>query len=551
MIRRQGTTGPVVSPLQRALRFVRDLGLGRRRRAPAASAGTRRVVASRGASGHDLLSQLEREREECAQHIARLQAELDRLHDEITAGLSAAASPGSTRRDDLEQLVERSRAVRESIQEKRLDLVRLERNIARERLLRGETRRAKAEPPRAAPGGAGDPPGDLARRRVVGKALRDSKLGDAPEHRAVRRWALGLLDPNPATRREAVSRIAHGPHRALPLLQLAAEDSDPRVRLAAANGLSFGKGAGAADSLRRLRCDPSAAVRVAALRGLARLDPRLPSASEIEAALEDSEPAVRKAAVELCAPRRHDSGVPATSFSALSFALHDDDVSVRLAATQALRAAGDPRGAAALMRAVADSSPEVSAAAFDALSAIVPRAAEVAGAGLSPGERSRVLRTWWRDARVDDQSGGDAGGLAAAALEAALELARAESRRTPRPAESRAPAAPPPAAPSAVAAAAAGGTTPAEPTAAPARAPAPVAAPAAAPAVPGAELDAEPGADEFESILGDEESGAESAAAPDSEVAAEPKDDFESVFDEGAENGEDEEYEKILGEDKT
>jgi HEAT repeat protein len=526
---REAVGRSVLGSLERAMRLFRSFGLGQRGLSPKSKRRTTDAPLPHGAS--EQMRKLQSERRNVAARIERLESELERLHDEITSGRAPHSDATATTERGLEASVARSRRIRDAIQERRLELLRIERNIAREAQLSGAVQGAPgsgSRPGVAARTGAGVSPSrdaqTLRRRRAVLKALKECKLPDASEQRIVRRLAAALTHSDAEVRRSAVRKLAQRPRPAIPLLQHAAHDAAQTVRLAAIAGLAGTRSKSVAETLTRGFGDSSAVVRVAALRGLAALDATLPTAPLLRAALEDTDPAVRRTAATLASARRN-VGKRSELQAAVAFALYDADASVRAAAAQALGTAGDERVVLALIRAVADESPEVREAASAALRSIVPAASDVPADGLSPANHRRVLETWWREARVAGEPGSnrDLSVVAAAAREAALR-AVAEA-----PAPKRPPAEVPPA-------------------------PKTVASPAPAAPTPPAnepEEEAEAGA-AFESVLGDEETTGGDAPAPEA-AGGEAGDDsegvFESVFDDGAESDDesDEEYENVLG----
>jgi len=520
----------VLGSLERAMHLFRRFGLVPRGRAPEPKRRANDEPLPRGAS--EQMRKLQAERRSVAARIQRLESELERLHEEITSGLATHSDARPKAEGGLEALVERSRRVRDAIQERRLELLRIERNIAREAQLSGSQH--------GKPRGGSRPAGPARtaaradstrealtqqRRRAVLKAMKECKPTDPSEQRIVRRLASLLTHADAEVRRSAVRNLAQRPRPAVPLLQLASRDAAQTVRLAAIAGLAGSRSKAVTGTLTRSFGDPSAVVRVAALRGLAALDAALPAATLLLAGLEDTDPAVRRTAATLASARRN-SGKPSGLQAALAFALYDADASVRAAAAQALGTAGDERAVMALIRAVADESPAVREAAWTALCSIVPAATEVSADGLTPADHSRVLKTWWREARVAPESGStsDLSRVAAAAREATLRAVTEAA--APKGAPVEAPAAP---------------KTVASPAAA---------APAPAPAASEPEEKADDDA-AFESVLGDEE--ATGGDAPSSETGGgEASDDneevFESVFDDATDSDEsNEEYENVLG----
>jgi HEAT repeat protein len=484
---------------------------------------TRPGRGARPAVADDALGRVQAANRKLRAETVALERELERIHGMITSGMVPPAGAAAGGASDLDALVTKARELRDALQEKRLEVLRIEHNIGREQQLRRAERRPNAAPeddkpapatrrrffsPKVAAGNDG-------RRRAVSRALGAARFADRSEELLVQRMADGLLHDDPEKRRDAVAKIAARPQPALSLLFLAAEDPNDRVRLAALSGLSGCRQPAASHLFRRFLRDRNAALRLAALRGLATIDARLLGDSELMATIEDPEPAVRRAAAALLGWRREGGKVRRGVLSALGFALYDDEEAVRLAAAEALGAAGDERAVFSLIRALRDESENVREAALRSLASIVhdlPRVDGLAGA-----DRASALKAWWKEARVRERlsSGEEAAPVAARASAADLvaELKSQIAGVVARPAKAVVEPAP-------------------------------------------SELEQE--GEEFESLLGDEEAAAEAApekaaAAPAAASSAEePKEEgeqFENVLGEDAGDAEaaDEEYESVLG----
>jgi hypothetical protein len=181
---------------------------------------------------------------------------------------------------------------------------------------------------------------------------------------------------------------------------MATDDSRDRVRLAALNALCGSRSRLAVATFRRFLRNPGPALRLAALRGLAATDVRLPSPAEITLALEDDDASVRKAAATIAGSRAKLAHAPA-AFQALAFALRDPDETVRIAVVEALASLGDHRAVLPLIRASSDASPLMRSAAERSLREILGSEIDSVGAGLAPEQRSAALKEWWTAARVD------------------------------------------------------------------------------------------------------------------------------------------------------
>src|SRR5262249_6895275 len=147
----------------------------------------------------------------------------------------------------LTAFMEVARQLRENIQEKRMQVTRLERRIARERQLLGMASGSESsggeasELPRVAGADANasrKPSRPLLTDAAIRAALRRSSVSDRGERVLLESATQGLSSPSVEVRRQAMLRIAGRPKPNVPLLVLGAEDPDERVRLAALGGLT-------------------------------------------------------------------------------------------------------------------------------------------------------------------------------------------------------------------------------------------------------------------------------------------------------------------------
>ncbi len=332
--------------------------------------------------------------EELVGEIARLETELDGLHAGIVGGTRAPAEGGRSAAE-LDQLVQRARALRASLQEKHRALARLERATARERRLasRGiaEEQASAGAPPKngarkpaeahAKPGRAAAPPAarDAARDLVVSKLTQELESSDAE------------------VRRNAASRLGDLKEgSAVRPLARALEDPTDGVRVAALNALAR-IGAGPLEVFTRFLNDENHHLRLAALRGIAEVgsEDTIPKLVE---ALEDDHTMVAKTAATLLGWREARASV-----MPLCFALRHESAEVRAAAARALGSLRDDRGALALIRALADEDSEVREAASASLRAILGQIPLDPDA--DPQAQVDALREWWRSARVDARLG--------------------------------------------------------------------------------------------------------------------------------------------------
>jgi HEAT repeat protein len=203
---------------------------------------------------------------------------------------------------------------------------------------------------------------------------------------ALTRLAHGALSPQdiaPATpegRIAVLSAVAGSRMDALgesmrSLAEESAQAPDPQARVAGIRALS--RDGGEEAWLLAATDDPDAAVRSAAVDGLARSDSS-EARRAVRAALSDGAVSVRLASVRALAGRRGDEEAVAS----MRLALGDPDERVLLAALEALAALGDAPSAPRLAALTRHDDPDVRAAAVRALIASDPAAA---------GERAREL----------------------------------------------------------------------------------------------------------------------------------------------------------------
>jgi hypothetical protein len=394
--------------------FEQAAGYIRRLRAPRGRAPPSQPGdAGRRAQPSAQLRQWQLVRQRIALDAERLEAEIDQLHASMVARSPTPAGPDRSagRSSALNETLNRARLLRDQLQEKRLELVRLERHIAREQRLADEIAGARGSAaafgtPRSAP--RGDKRGatawmartDRDRRHLIVTALREASSRDSTEQVALRRIAQELLGQDPETRRSATVRLGSMATPSIGLLLVAGQDKDERVRQAALNGLVGCKQTVAIDLFRAALRSRSGPLRLAGLRGLAHSGTGLRSA-ELMAALEDEDPSLRRAAATILGVRRREGTVSREVLSALAFALQDGDETVRIAAAAACGALGHDGAVMSLIRAVADPAPPVQRAVWRALRSILGKPVETVGEGLAPQERAAALRSWWRHARVE------------------------------------------------------------------------------------------------------------------------------------------------------
>jgi HEAT repeat protein len=482
---------------------------------------------------------LRRARQAIAQEIEQLEQNLERMHGSIQSGRGAGASREAGGLS-LNAFMDRVRQMRDQIQEKRGELSRIDRAIARERQLRGTS----ADEPKAAHPTTPTHPetsssGSRAKTspapipgRAALNALRSVKFTDRAEYLLVQGLAEGLTSDDAEVRRRAVVKLGARPQPVVSLLLLAADDPEDTVRLAALGTLTGQRHPALAGLFRRFLRDKNAGLRLAALRGLASIDDPQLTHNDLAAALEDGDAGVRRVAASVLSWHREEAKMPLKTMHALGLALSDEDEAVRVSAAEALGTAGDDRTVLALIRSVGDPSDAVSKAAQRSLSMLVGNEIDSVAQGAPGGERVEALKTWWRGARVRLRGGPAASGgetVESAGKEVLQTLATmkgatgqvATGRAAPAPAGSAEPAKKAKAAPAA-------------------EAKAPEAKPAPAPAQ---NVKAAP---EAQAPAG---SAGEAAPAP----GAEEKGEFESMFQENEEAQEagEEGYETLLGDKES
>jgi HEAT repeat protein len=337
-----------------------------------------------------------------------LETELQRLHATITSGALSQDKEGSA--PTLEGLIRQSRQIRERIHEKRQDLARVERHIARERRLRPPAPKVAMEAPTAKPRKKKEPRSlfraarsqqryedATGRRAAMEKAIREASFAGRSERLAFEREAEGLTNEDPDVRRETVARI--GKQRtalALELMLVASGDPNARVRRAAVNALLGFGDRRAIRVYRQFLNDADAPLRLAALRGLGGFDAEL-SGTELIDALDDADATIRKTAAAMLGTRPTRGAL-----TSLLLAVRDDDDGVRMAAAESLGMLGEHRAVLSLIRAIADESENVRVAARHSLATILNEDVyeTVAGAAKDDEERAAKLKAWWTSARV-------------------------------------------------------------------------------------------------------------------------------------------------------
>jgi HEAT repeat protein len=331
--------------------------------------------------------------------VAKLQAELDRLHALITSQPLVSHDADHPPAAQLDGLIRRARSIRDRLQEKRDEQLRIERHLARERWLRSQEARPAADTarPRAAPRRA-----KTRRAATVREMLSKISPADRSEPYEVRRLGEDFSSRDPEVRRKACTRLgSFDSPSARKLLLMALDDPSERVQLAALNALAGTRTRASIAAFRRFLRSSSAPLRLAALRALAAVDARLLDESETSAALQDQDAAIRRAAATIMGWRRERQVRDPQAFRALTLALHDGDATVRVAAIEALGSSGDDRSVFPLIGCLADADEPVRAAAEQSLRAILGPALDAAGGSLAAEERVAALKQWWRTARID------------------------------------------------------------------------------------------------------------------------------------------------------
>jgi beta-lactamase regulating signal transducer with metallopeptidase domain len=198
-------------------------------------------------------------------------------------------------------------------------------------------------------------------------------------------------DPDPTVRRSAAWALGESVRAGESGILVAAlrGDADAGVREMAAWALARDRSEEAAPALAQtLRKDASAQVRATAAWGLGHRHHA--DTTALVAAIADSEPAVREAAIWALGQQRPEAAPPE-----LVAALHDDVARVRVLAAWALTEIRDPASAPALRAAFAkEQDTEARRAMFRALAFLGDRSAEVldrASAAKDPEIRSRAV----------------------------------------------------------------------------------------------------------------------------------------------------------------
>ena len=252
------------------------------------------------------------------QEISRKEEELDRVYAAIASGGSEglARSVGAGP-DQLSELIQRARELKQELSEHRTDLARLQRAAARERALK------RTEAPPTGKAGLPEPPPDTSRvrsgrkrggskarpERVEGTAADPAQeirrevarlaMGDESLRLLVERVARNLVDPNADVRRTATVRLGELdlPQTAGLLVPLVSDPAD-KVAIAALNALVRLGNPASAELFRRHLGSDNLHIRLAALRGVAKVGEE-GAVTHLADALDDDEPAIRKAAATL------------------------------------------------------------------------------------------------------------------------------------------------------------------------------------------------------------------------------------------------------------
>ncbi|MDH5673406.1 MAG: HEAT repeat domain-containing protein [Myxococcales bacterium] len=335
--------------------------------------------------------------------VARLAAELEVLHEKLAGGHGDQVLG----RSELAGGVERARRLRKRLQDKRDELVRVERHLAREQRLG----RPGDEAPRLE---SSEPAPRSRRQKLLARERARQERKEAERHERARRIAQrapfedryarrnfarlaeALFDPDVGVRRDAAARLGdYASPAAYQLLVIALDDPQERVRASALSTLSLVDGKGREEIFRRHLQDGSAVIRLSALRGLGTL-PKGPGRAALLRALEDRDARVRATAAAMIGTRRDRQAL-----RPLCFALSDDEPSVRAAAAQALGNVGDDRAVFSLLGSLLDGDGQVLEAVGWALSTLAGVALEELAPELSGEERVQALRAWWGTARLE------------------------------------------------------------------------------------------------------------------------------------------------------
>ncbi len=383
--------------------------------------------------------------------IDRMERELDSVYAQVVKGAGAVSRNGvAAGGPDLADLLERSRELKERLGERRAEMARLERDRAREKRLsrnvsleadlREQRRRPTAQPEQQAPEGRGKRAmADPHKRKALDKAARNVSLGDGSQQVIFEKALQDLLEDDAEIRRAAVVRLGELRDRSLVgVLAEVLEDRNNNVVTAALNALAL-LGSDACEPLfGRFASSPDHHLRLASLRGLAKVETESAGRSILNA-LGDENAQVRKGAATYLGWRRERAAV-----RGLMQTLHDENEQVRAAAAGALGLIRDERAVLSLIRSIGDPELGVREAAKNALESVLETPVDIdIDIDIDPFDaRLEELKDWWKKARIDRHVTGevqlpDLGGIKAS-------RPRPPPPEPPEPAAPSEPAPPPP-----------------------------------------------------------------------------------------------------------
>jgi HEAT repeat protein len=389
--------------LGRTFGFFGRIGLPRPRLG-AKGARKRDALVLRERSGH---AQLQAE-------IERTERELDSVYALVVKGAGSVSRNGAEGGSpELGVLLEKSRDLKQRLQEKRAELSRIQRDAAREKRLGRnvslesslrEERRRPAATPRAGPAGRGQAVPDPGRRKALQRAARNVSLGDGSQQVIFEKAMQDLLENDAEIRRGAVVRLGELRHPSLVVvLAEALEDTNDNVVAAALNSLAL-LGTDAAEPLfHRFTSHPDHHLRLASLRGLAKIE-TWTAGKTMLVALQDENAPVRKGAATYLGWRREKQAV-----RGLMQALRDEHDEVRAAAAGSLGNIRDERAVLSLIRSLSDPSAGVREAARSALEMLLEKKLDldIQSRPDAFDPRLEELKQWWKQARIDRQLLGD------------------------------------------------------------------------------------------------------------------------------------------------